>query len=74
MAVAGFHGLPLAGCVLEPPTPNGQVGAVLGVPSAILGLDEPEASVRQEAERLSVVIHDVQTAIGVNLPPKSNRR
>jgi hypothetical protein len=55
--VAGFDRVPLAGSVLEPPTPYREVGAMLGVAGPILRLDESEALLRKEAECLGVVIH-----------------
>ena len=48
MPVAGFDGVPLAGPILEPPPPLGDVGAVLGVPSPVLGADQPEALLRRK--------------------------
>ena len=53
--VAGADGVPLAGPVLEPSPPVHAVRAVLGVPSPVLVLDEPEALARQEAETLGIV-------------------
>ena len=52
VAIAGFDRVPLGGPVLEPPTPLGDVGAVLGVPGLVL--DEPEALLRLKAESLGV--------------------
>lgn len=57
VAVAGFNRVPLAGPVLEPPTPHGEIGAMLGVPGPVLRLDESEAPLREQAERFGVVIH-----------------
>ncbi len=55
MAIARFDRVPLAGSVLEPPSPFGDVGAVLSMARPIIGLDESEALARQEAEALGVV-------------------
>jgi hypothetical protein len=57
VTLARLYGVPLACVVLEPSPLFSQVRAVLGVPCAILGLDESEAHLRQKAERLGVVIH-----------------
>ena len=56
MTVARLHGVPLAGTVLEPPPPDGGVGAVLGVARPVLGLDEPKAALRGKAEAFGVVV------------------
>jgi hypothetical protein len=55
VSIAGFDRMPLASSVLEPTSPLGNVGAMLGVASPILGLDEPEALVRLANEALGVV-------------------
>jgi hypothetical protein len=55
--------MPLIGPVLEPTPPYGQVWAVLGVPGPV-GLDEPEAALREEAECLGVVIHATRLGAG----------
>ena len=50
--IARLDGVPLTGAVLEPAPPDQGVGAMLGVPRLVLGLDEPEAlagDVRQKA-------------------------
>jgi hypothetical protein len=53
--IAGLHGVPLAGPVLEAPSPLGDLGAVPGVPSPVLGMDQPEALLSREVEGLGVV-------------------
>jgi hypothetical protein len=62
MPIASLHRVPLAGSVLPPPTPFRDVGAVLGVPGLVL--DEPEASLREQAERLGVVVHRARLGRG----------
>jgi hypothetical protein len=47
--------VPLAGPVLEAPSPLGDLGAVPGVPSPVLGMDQPEALLSREVEGLGVV-------------------
>jgi hypothetical protein len=55
VTVASLYRVPLAGGVLEPPTPFRDVGTVLGVPGPILGQDQPEAAAREQGERLGIV-------------------
>ena len=55
VAVAGLDRVPLAGPILEPPSPFGDVGTVLGVSSPVLGMNQPEAALRLEVERVAVV-------------------
>ena len=57
VAVARFHRVPFAGPVLEPTTPDGGVGTVLGVPGPVLGLDHPKAALGAKTETLCVVVH-----------------
>jgi len=57
VAVTGLDRVPLAGTILEPPTPYRDVRAVLGMPGAILGLDHPETPLRLQAEAVGVVVH-----------------
>ena len=42
MTVARIDGVAVPGPILEPASPLGQVGAVLGMASPVLGLDHPE--------------------------------
>ena len=58
VAAARLDRVPLAGGVLEPSSPFGDERAVLGMPGPVLGVDETEASLREQAERLGVVLHD----------------
>jgi hypothetical protein len=60
--VASIDRVPLAGPVLEPPPPFRDVGAVLGVSGLVL--DEPEASLRLEAEGLGVVVDGARLGRG----------
>jgi hypothetical protein len=46
MPVARFDRVPLARSVLEPSTPLGWIGTVLGVVRPVLGLDHAEAALR----------------------------
>jgi hypothetical protein len=70
MALAGLDRVPLAHLVLEPTPPFDQERTVLGVAGPILGLDQPEATPRGQAERLGVIVHECQPAIGVGQRPK----
>ena len=54
---ACLDGVPLAGSVLKPPTPLGDVRAVLGVACPVLGHDHPEATLGQKAEGIGVMFH-----------------
>jgi hypothetical protein len=51
--VARLNRVPLAGPVLEPSTPFGQIRAVLGMAGAVLGLDHPKAAVREQGEAVA---------------------
>lgn len=55
VAVARLDRVPPTGGVLEPHPPLGEVGTVLGVPGAVLGVDEPEALAGCQAEGLGIV-------------------
>lgn len=63
--------VPLASVVLESTPPLNEVRAVLGVPGAVLGLNQPKAAPRGQVERLGVVIHAIQTATGVDQVPSA---
>jgi len=67
--VARLHRVPLAGTVLEPASPFGHIRAVLGMAGTVLGLDHPEALVRQETEGLAVVLHPVRVGRGSDTVP-----
>ena len=54
MAIAGLDRPPLAGPILEPPTPFGYVRAVLGMPRSVLRQDEPDTTFRLEREAFAV--------------------
>ncbi len=56
VAVARLHRVPLAGPVLEPAPPLGLVRAMASMARPVL-LDEPEASLGEEAESLGIVVH-----------------
>jgi hypothetical protein len=62
MLVARLDCVPLAGSVLKPSTPLRDIRAVLGMPRSVLGLDQPEALLRQKAEDVGVVLH--RTTVG----------
>jgi hypothetical protein len=62
--VARLDGVPLASGILEPTTPFSDVGTVLGVTCSILGLDHPEAALRDEAEAVGVVLHGARVGDG----------
>ena len=55
MPVASLNRVPLRNGVLEPAPPLRDMRAVLGVAGPVLGLDQPEALLRGEAETLGVV-------------------
>ena len=62
MVIASFDRVPLAGLVVEPSSPLGEVRAVLGMAGVVL--DEPEAPLRLKAEGLGVVLHRVRVERG----------
>src|ERR1035441_315241 len=64
VTVTRLDRVPLAGPVLEPPTPLGHIGTVLGVAGPVLGLDHPEAMLRKEGEGLAVVLHSARVGRG----------
>ena len=67
VTVAGLDRVPLAGPVLEPASPFRDVGTMLGVPGLVL--DEPEALLRLEAERLGVVVDGATLGRGSDACP-----
>jgi hypothetical protein len=54
-AVTSLNGAPLAGPVLEPPTPVREIGTVLDVPGPVLSVDQAEVALGLEREGLAVV-------------------
>ena len=58
VAVTGFHGVPCSRAVPEPTAPGNRVRAVLGVAGTVTGRDHAEAAVRDQAERVGVVVHE----------------
>jgi hypothetical protein len=55
--------------ILDSTSPHDQVGTVLGVPRPVLDLDEPEAALRSQAERLGVMVHGATVGRGVSTNP-----
>lgn len=72
MTTARLDRVPLAGAVLESPSPFGQIRAVLRVARAVIRLDQPEALFRQEAEGLGVMVPLITPVQAI--PPRTSVR
>jgi hypothetical protein len=58
VTVTGLDRVPGSGAVPEPTTPGNRVRAVLCVARTVTGRDHPEAALRDQGERIGVVVHE----------------
>ncbi len=66
MTIAGLDGVPRSGAVPEPSTPRGHMRAMLCVARPVAGRDHPEAALRDESERIGVVVHEATVGQGAD--------